>query len=137
MMKLYKLTFYDLELSYNDYKEGFAIGTFSSSEKAEQTAEYYIRNVNGFKDYPCEYKIEAKNIVGVADENLKEIYIIEGWNINENLDEIDIVESDCFTDETSAENALEIMKQKYSRCEWIINEHKINECQWSEGFDRI
>ena len=136
-MKLYKLTFYDLELSYNDYKEGFAIGTFSSSEKAEQTAEYYIRNVNGFKDYPCEYKIEVKNIVGVADENLKEIYIIDGWNVNENLDETDIIESDCFTDKKSAECELENMKQKYSRCEWTLNKYAIDECEWTDGFVRV
>ena len=136
-MKLYKLDFYDLELSYDDYKESFIIGIFSSFSKAEQTAKYCLRNVEGFKEYPCDYQIEIKDIIGTADTNLKEVYIIEGWNVNENLNEIDIVESDCFTDETSAENALEIMKQKYSRCEWIINEHKINECQWTEGFDRI
>ncbi len=136
-MKLYKLTFYDLELSYDDYKEGFVIGIFSSFSKAEQTAKYCLRNVEGFKDYPCDYQIEIKDIIGTADTNLKEIYIIEGWNINENLDEIDIVESDCFTDKKSAECEFENMKQKYSRCEWIINEHKINECQWTEGFDRI
>ena len=59
-MKLYKLTFYDLELSYDDYKEGFLIGIFSSFKKAEQTAEYYIRNVEGFKDYPCDYQIKVK-----------------------------------------------------------------------------
>ena len=136
-MKLYKLTFYDLELSYDDYKEGFVIGIFSSFSKAEQTAKYCLRNVEGFKDYPCDYQIEIKDIIGTADTNLKEIYIIEGWNINENLDETDIIESDCFTDKKSAECEFENMKQKYSRCEWIINEHKINECQWTEGFDRI
>ena len=136
-MKLYKLTFYDLELSYDDYKEGFVIGIFSSFSKAEQTAKYCLRNVEGFKDYPCDYQIEIKDIIGTADTNLKEIYIIDGWNVNENLDETDIIESDCFTDKKSAECEFENMKQKYSRCEWIINEHKINECQWTEGFDRI
>ena len=136
-MKLYKLTFYDLELSYDDYKEGFVIGIFSSFSKAEQTAKYCLRNVEGFKDYPCDYQIEIKDIIGTADTNLKEVYIIEGWNVNENLDETDIIESDCFTDKKSAECELENMKQKYSHCEWIINKHKINECQWTEGFDRI
>ena len=136
-MKLYELVFYDLELSHDDYKESFMIGIFSSLKTAEQTAEYYIRNVNGFKDYPCEYKIEVKNIVGVADENLKEIYIIDGWNVNENLDETDIIESDCFTDKKSAECELENMKQKYSRCEWALNKYTIDECEWTDGFVRV
>ena len=136
-MKLYKLTFYDLELSYNDYKEGFAIGIFSSFSKAVQTAKYCLENVEGFKDYPCDYQIEIKDIIGTADTNLKEVYIIEGWNINENLDETDIIESDCFTDKKSAECEFENMKQKYSRCEWALNKYAIDECEWTEGFDRI
>ena len=133
-MKLYKLTFYGLGLSYDNYKEGFSIGIFSSFEKSEQTAEYYINNVNGFKNYNCEYEIETKNIIGTVDENLKQVYIIQGWNINSNLDEIDIVESDCFTDIKSAEEEMENMKQKYSRCEWVLDKYIIDECQWTEGF---
>lgn len=136
-MKLYKLTFYDLGLSYDDYKEGFLIGIFSSFKKAEQTAEYYIRNVEGFKDYPCDYQIKVKNIIGTVDENLKQVYIIQGWNINSNLDEIDIIESNCFTDRKSAEKELEAMKQKYSRCEWILDKYAIDECKWTEGFVRM
>lgn len=136
-MNLYKLDFYDLELSYDDYKEGFSIGIFSTFEKAEQTAEYYIRNVNGFKDYSCEYEITAKNTVGTADETLKEVYMIEGWNVNENLDEIDIIESDCFTDKNSAESELEEMKRKYNRCEWALNQYTIDKCEWTEGFVRM
>ena len=136
-MKMYKLAFYDLELSYDNHKEGFAIGIFSSFEKAEQTAKYYIKNVNGFKDYNCEYKIEVKNIMGTADKKLTQVYIIEGWNINSNLDEIDTVESECFIDKQSAENGLEVMKQKYSRCEWSLDKYIIDECQWTDGFVRI
>ena len=136
-MKLYKLTFYDLELSYDDYKESFLIGIFSSFKKAEQTAEYYIKNVNGFKDYSCNYQIKVKNVTGTVDENLKQVYIIQGWNINSNLDEIDIVESDCFTDIKSAEEEMENMKQKYSRCEWVLDKYIIDECQWTDGFVRM
>ena len=136
-MKLYKLTFYDLELSYDDYKEGFVIGIFSSFSKAEQTAKYCLRNVEGFKDYPCDYQIEIQDIIGTADTNLKEIYIIDGWNVNENLDETDIIESDCFTDKKSAECELENMKQKYSRCEWTLNKYAIDECEWTDGFVRV
>ena len=136
-MKLYKLTFYDLELSYDDYKEGFVIGIFSSFSKAEQTAKYCLRNVEGFKDYPCDYQIEIKDIIGTADTNLKEVYIIEGWNVNENLNETDIIESDCFTDKKSAECELENMKQKYSRCEWALNKYAIDKCEWTDGFVRV
>ena len=135
-VKLYKLDLYDLELSHDDYKEGFSIGIFSSSEKAEQTAKYYIRNVNGFKDYICDYLIKVKNVIGTAYD-LKQVYIIEGWNINKEFDEIDIVESDCFTDIKSAETELEIIKKKYDRCEWVIDRYVIDECQWTEGFVRM
>ena len=112
-MKLYKLTFYDLELSYDDYKEGFVIGIFSSFSKAEQTAKYCLRNVEGFKGYPCDYQIEIKDIIGTADTNLKEVYIIEGWNVNENLNETDIIESDCFTDKKSAETAKRTRRETF------------------------
>ena len=80
-MKLYKLDFYDLELSYDDYKESFIIGI--------------------------------------------------------NLNETDIIESDCFTDKKSAECELENMKQKYSRCEWTLNKYAIDECEWTDGFVRV
>lgn len=136
-MKLYELVFYDLELSHDDYKESFMIGIFSSLKTAEQTAEYYIRNVNGFKDYDCSYEITMKNIIGSADTDLKEVYIIEDWNVNENLDEIDMIESDYFTDKKSAECELENMKQQYSRCEWALNQYVIDKCEWTEGFVRI
>ena len=106
------------------------IGIFSSSLKAEQTAKYYIQNVNGFKDYPCKYEIRVKNIVGNSDIDLKEVYIVIGWNVNSDFDETDIVESDCFTDSKSAETELEMMKKKYDRCEWAIDRYVIDECNW-------
>ena len=75
--------------------------------------------------------------MGTADKKLTQVYIIEGWNINSNLDEIDTVESECFIDKQSAENGLEVMKQKYSRCEWSLDKYIIDECQWTDGFVRI
>lgn len=136
MMKLYQLIFCDMELSYDDYREEFTVGIFSTLAKARQTAKYYIRNVQGFKDYQCDYEIIPKNVIGTAD-NCRQVYIIEGWNVNANLDETDIVESDCFTDRKTAEQELAGMQKKYLRSEWTISRWKINECCWTEGFVRI
>ena len=52
-----------------------------------------------------------------------------GPKTNWYLDEIDIGESDCFTDIKSAEEEMENMKQKYSRCEWVLDKYIIDECQ--------
>lgn len=61
---LYLLVLCDEELSYDNYREEFCIGIFSSREKAEMVAKYYLENVEGFKDYPCSYRIEEKNVLG-------------------------------------------------------------------------
>lgn len=66
---LYLLVLCDDELSYDNYKEEFCIGIFSSREKAEAVANHYLRNVDGFKDYPCSYRIEEKKVLGTEDNN--------------------------------------------------------------------
>lgn len=57
---LYLLVLCDEELSYDNYKEEFCIGIFSTYEEAEAVAKHYLRNVDGFKDYPCSYRIAQK-----------------------------------------------------------------------------
>ncbi|MDE5770778.1 MAG: hypothetical protein K2I06_03965 [Ruminococcus sp.] len=134
-MKLYFLILTDTELSYDNYSEDFAIGFFDSMDKAEKTAEYYLNNVTGFCKFPCTYRIIEKNLIG-SEKNLKGIYIVQGWNINENLDEVDIIESQCFASECDALSELEIMKEKYPRDEWAFNYWTIGETEWKEGFCR-
>lgn len=134
--EVFKLVFYDMSLSYENYKEGFMIGLFSTFAKANQTAKHYQRNVQGFSDYPCDYLISPKNVIGIID-NIQKVFMVEGWNVNENLDEIDIVESDCFTDENTAKQELLEMKQNNDRSEWTLNSYTIDECLWKDGFVRV
>lgn len=58
-MTLYNLIFTDDELD-----ERFNIGFFSTREKAEDTARYYLRSVRGFCEYCCSYSITEKNVAG-------------------------------------------------------------------------
>ena len=69
--------------------------------------------------------------------NIRKVFMVEGWNVNENLDEIDIIESDCFTDENTAKQELLEMKQNNDRSEWTLNRYTIDECLWKDGFVRV
>ncbi len=132
---LYRLVLYDDELSYDNFKEGFDIGIFSSYSKAEETKKYYLEQVEGFRDYHCSGRIIKKRVLGNRGSN--KVYTIYGWNENENSDEIDIIESDCFVEEAMAEQEMKIMKEQYNRTEWALSEYQINRCKWNEGFVRV
>ena len=162
---LYLLVLCDEELSYDNYREEFCIGIFSSREKAEMVAKYYLENVEGFKDYPCSYRIEEKKVLsegdcskdkddgkevcgksnksdkketeGKSNENFDEIYMVYGWNENSEGDEIYVVESDCFITELAAKHGMAMMKQMYERAEWCISRFRIDERKWEEGFVRV
>lgn len=54
---LYKLILTDLELSYDNFSEDFHIGLFETERQAEDTALYYLKNIKGFCDFPCTYRI--------------------------------------------------------------------------------
>lgn len=132
---LYRLVLYDDELSYDNYKEGFDIGLFSSYKKAEEIKKYYFEQVEGFRDYPCSSRIIKKRVFGNRD--FDKVYIVYGWNENENFDEIDIIESECFVEEATAKQEMNIMKEQYNRTEWSLSRYQINECKWKEGFVRV
>lgn len=134
---LYRLIITDTELSYDNYLEDFFIGFFESSEEAQETAKYYLKNVKGFCDFSCTYKIIEKDVIGDKyNEKLRGVYFIQGWNLNENLDEIDIVESQCYISESDANKELKSMKEKYKRQEWCASYYIIGKSEWSEGFCR-
>lgn len=135
MKNLYQLVIYDTDLSYDNYRESFDIGYFSTYEKAEQTAKQYISTVQGFKDYPCEYEITEKRVVGDTEKAV--FYLIQCWNINPNGDEVDIAESDCFADREEAEKELEKMRKELQRSEFCITDVTVNQCKWTEGFVRV
>lgn len=124
-MPLYNLIFTD-----NDFEERFNIGFFSTREKAEQTAKYYLRSVRGFCEYDCSYSINEKNVVGNAKGS---VFIVYGWNEYER----DLIESDLFATEPLARRMLAEMKTAYQRAEWCIDCYYIDECKWTDGFVRV
>ena len=135
-MKLYQLILTDTELSYENYSEDFTIGIFASREEAERTAKYYLQNVKGFSEYPCTYRIEEKEVIRA--EHLPEtVWIIQGYDENEDLDEINILESDCFLTKQQALQELDRLQKLYQRENWCINCWNIGESHWKEGFCRV
>jgi hypothetical protein len=134
MNTVYSLTIIDKELSYDNHTEAFQIGFFSSYEKAEKIAQKYMGEVPGFKDYNCCYRIALKPVIGDAKSL---VYIIQGWNENDDFDAIDVIESNCFVQKTLAEQEIAQMKTEYQRKEWSIDCWKIDECNWQDGFSRV
>lgn len=138
MKTVYNLTITDLELSYNNHCEIFNIGYFTAYEKAFETANRYLKEVEGFNKYPCRYDITEKPISDFYNQmSTDEIFIVCGWNINDSFEETDIIESDCFILYETALQKLYNMKQKYFRTEWCIDRYKLNECIWVDGFIKI
>ena len=137
---LYRLVLSDDELAYENYREEFDIGVFSSREQAERIAEHYLKHVKGFKDYSCSCRIVEKKLFGGENgigEPCDEVYMVYGWNENENGDEVDIVESECFTEELAAKQAMAVMKEKYFRSEWSFCRYQVDEWKWTDGFVRV
>ena len=134
---VYELIMHDPEMSSKNYSEDFMIGFFRTRAMAEETATHYLRHVKGFCEYPCTYSITKKKIADAQDEIPAEVYMVQGWDINENMDEINIVESACFVSEAHTNAELERMKIAQPCTEWIINRWKIGQAQWQEGFERV
>ena len=133
---LYQLTIVDPERSYDSYQESFRIGLFKSRQEAERIAAFYFSSVEGFCDHLCTYEIITKEVLGHEVENGSEVFIVIGWNTNENLDEINIIESPCFVTESEAYSVLEQMQSQYPRSEWVVREFKVGQAEWPEGFVR-
>lgn len=135
---LYLLILTDLELSYDNYSEDFNIGIFDTEREAKETARYYLENVQGFCDFSCTYRIEQKEIVDNFDHIVPDaVWVVQGWNENEYLDEIDIIESPCFLTEDRADAELQMMKKQYQRSEWGLSRWRIGELKWRDGFVRV
>ncbi|MBR2570621.1 MAG: hypothetical protein IKE30_00610 [Clostridia bacterium] len=133
-MLLYELIITDTECCYDEYSEDFDIGIFESEAQAREIAEYYLNNIAGFCQYPCTYRIVPKEVLGQVQSN--EVWLVSGWDLNEELDEIHIVESECLVSRDQAEAVLSDMKKRHQRDEWVINHQPIGKCYWEEGFDR-
>lgn len=137
MRKLYCLTFY--AQSGNEYWDSFHIGLFAAREEAESVKEHYRKEIQGFKDYDCKAEITEVPVIGSENMDMEpqRVYRFQGWNVNEDLDEIDIWESDCYVSREQAQADYEKTQIKMSREEWTLNRHVIGQCDWQEGFIRI
>ena len=139
--RLYLLILTDIELSYDDYLEDFYIGFFEMEQEAIETAEYYLHNVKGFCDFPCKYRILPKEIEGIPEianrNEIDRIWLIQGWDVNENLDEVHMVESNCFVTKEGAEKGLSAMREHCVRDEWAVSCWTVGERGWREGFCRM
>lgn len=137
MKSVYNLMMMDKDPSYNNRIEEFNIGFFSSYDKAEKTARRYLTEVEGFKDYNVVYKITEKSIIGCNDGLSTDIFIICGWNENDEFDATDVIESNCYVNKNDAEQKLNELIESYCRKEWCIDKYIIDECKWQEGFVRV
>lgn len=130
-MKIYELTFIRKTTSST-----FNIGFFSSYEKAEAAAQKYLTDVRGFCEGDFLYRISEKNLLDSIGEIMPEsLFIVYGWN-DENDDDPQMIESDCFASENQAQDKLAELKIEYSRTDWCIDRHVIDECDWQEGVTR-
>ncbi len=131
---IFKLVICDNELSYEEYNEEFVIGVFLTRMRAIEVASYYLNFVEGFKDYDCAYRIDVIDVIGEGMFN--RVYQIIGWDINENDDEINVIESDFFISRTDAVAESMELKRMFDRDEWTMENYTIDELKWSEGFVR-
>lgn len=133
---LYQLTIIDPERSHDSYEEAFSIGLFSSREEAEAVAAEMLAHVPGFCDYPCTYRITEKEVSGPEGNDLREVFLVLGWNTDRDLNEIDLVESNCFPSLTQANAALAELQAQYRRSDWTIQRWTVGKADWQEGFVR-
>ncbi len=134
---VYALVIHDPALSHENYSQDFMIGLFRTRFKAEETAAFYLRCVRGFSDYPCTCSITEKEILDGQSVDPDEVFMVQGWNVDENMDEIHIVESPCFVSQVRANIELEQMRITQPRTEWTVNPWRLDEALWQEGFERV
>lgn len=133
---LYQLTFIDPALSHDSHEEAFSIGLFRSREEAEAVAVNMLAHVPGFCNHPCVYRITEKEVSGPEGNDLREVFLVIGWNTNKDLEEIDLVESCCFPSLTEAQAALEHLQAQHCRSAWTIQCWIVGQADWQEGYLR-
>lgn len=134
MERLFSLTFYTQP--NGEYRDGFDIGVFRTYEEAKAVEILYRKEVLGFKDYPCDAEITAVPVIGENVDAVDCVYRYEGWNVNEDFDEIDIIRSHCYTDRAQAETDYAEAQVQFPRSEWSLNRYRIDQRDWQEGFVR-
>lgn len=130
---LYWLVITDTALS-----EDFAVGVFSTRAEAEKTALHYLANVRGFCEFPCTYRIEEKPVRGhPKGGGIDKIWLVQGWNSNENFDEADLVESPFLLTEEEAAAERRSMMRRHRRAEWAVDCWRVGVPCWTDGFVRV
>ena len=104
--------------------------TREGSEAGQET----VRKENGNRKNCGAEKGSSENCPCMDTD---EVYMVYGWNENEQGDEIHIVESECFVTELAARQEMVMMKQMYMRTEWCVSRFRIGEWKWTEGFVRV
>lgn len=132
MKPLYNLRFY--HSPNGDDRECFQIGVFRTREAAEKVEERYRREVPGFRDYDCEAEIAEVPVIGEGEAEI--VYRWQGWNIDEYLDEVDVLDGKFFICREDAQVSLEQAQREHMRMEWGLIRHEIGEeaADWKEGF---
>jgi len=114
--------------------ERYGIGIFRTREQADQTAQRYLREVKGFRDYYCEYTLRETELIGSPDTEFVHCWF--GWNVDEDGNETDILSGPAYENASAAEAALKNAKKEHRRQEWVLNRWQIGRCEWTEGFER-
>ena len=97
-MTLFSLNLTDLALSDKTHREDFFIGLFGTRAQAEAVAAHYLKQVPGFCDYDCTYRVEEKSIHNVQRESLPDfVWQFAGWDGKQKDGEpVNIIKSDFF-----------------------------------------
>ena len=133
MNYVYELTFYKV---YEDGRERFGIGFFSSRNRAKEVQKYYTTNVTGFKDTPNgEYEITEVEIERTSSNN--RYYYMEGWNEDALDFEVDIVRSKIYVNEEEAKQDYNQFVSLHKRQNYVITFFEVDRCEWQEGFITI
>ena len=127
---LYSLT------RYNEWQEGIFIGLFASRGQAEQVGQEYLRDVPGFRDYPCTCEVTEKRVLGEPGPDHR-VYLIWGWDEAPDGREEKIWCSECYTDPIQARAELEAVRQRLPRQEWSLDCYQVGQCLWTVGVVRI
>ena len=129
-MTLFSLNLTDLALSDKTHREDFFIGLFGTRAQAEAVAAHYLKQVPGFCDYDCTYRVEEKSIHNVQRESLPDfVWQFAGWDETTDGEPVNIIKSDFFLTEEQATFELDSLK--------LQCRHKIGEMLWQNGFVRV
>ena len=137
-MTLFSLNLTDLALSDKTHREDFFIGLFGTRAQAEAVAAHYLKQVPGFCDYDCTYRVEEKSLHNVQRESLPDfVWQFAGWDETKDGEPVNIIKSDFFLTEEQATFELDYLKLQCPHQEWCIRRHKIGEMLWQNGFVRV